>query len=173
MRTTNKAQIGEVIQSEAFAFGYHPFLGSSADGLRANKKYVIVDGKTKSRPIGTGEDSERVEFGAYDKSRGTATFVVESAEKKGGQDGDQFNHYENRPDGWNVRARRLGPDHSYDSEGEEIEFYQSGDFLNAVPWVNVLGTLGNIDEAGLPKPQEEAPKPRWRRVLEGLKSLLD
>lgn len=130
------AKVGDVIISPKFAFGRY----SDED-----KDFVIVDGKTRKYPVmyHLTEDervaiaaksgkippkSRTVELGAYDPSRAIAKFVVEKAVMEGGGRGQ--NDY--ICDGWHVLARRLNEDGSYDSKGEAIGFYMTGDFSNMV-----------------------------------------
>lgn len=127
-------QIGDIIASPKFAYGYY-------DG--EDKKIVSIDGQTKKQPVTftIGEDervaeaartgkippkTRRVDLGAYDKSRGGAKFVVENAALEGGGTGHgPFDVY---PDGWHVTARRLKKDGTYDPSGECITFYMTGSF---------------------------------------------
>ncbi|MCK4799700.1 hypothetical protein KAS31_01865 [Candidatus Parcubacteria bacterium] len=129
-------QTGDVIVSPKFAYGYYK--------SEEDKNIIIVDGKTIEHPVTSriGED-ERVkiaaetgkapprnkitELGAYDHSRASAKFVVESAKMQGGDTGrDAY------PDGWHVKARRLAENDSYDPNGELIKFYMSGCFTYMV-----------------------------------------
>ncbi len=129
-------QLGHVIRSSAFAFAYWP----SHD----NKKVLYVDGRTRrmivqvelstseshEQAIQTGVMPERwqeVDLAVYDESRGNALFVVEEARLTGGESDLRGGRY---PDGWRVRARRLGTDDLYDPSGELIEFYLSESFVH-------------------------------------------
>lgn len=122
-------QIGDIIISPKFAFGYYD-----------SENVIAVDGKTREHQdtsrIGederveiaarTGKISPKtrtIELGAFDESRASAKFVVESAKMQGGDTGrDEY------PDGWHVRARRLNEDDFYNPDGELIQFYMSGCF---------------------------------------------
>lgn len=122
-------RIGDIIISPKFAYGYY-------DG----ENVIAVDGETKKHSdtsrisederveiaAKTGKISPRtriIELGAFDESRASAKFVVESAKMQGGDTGrDEY------PDGWHVRARRLNKDDSYNPDGELIQFYMSGCF---------------------------------------------
>ena len=124
-------QIGDVITSSRFAHGHYE---SEED------KNTIIVGEVGGYPVTsrisenermeiaarTGEippETRTVELGAYDQSRASARFVVESAKMQGGDTGrDAY------PDGWYVEARRLAEDDSYDPNGEIIQFYMSGCF---------------------------------------------
>lgn len=143
MSKTNKAQVGDVIRSEAFAFGTFDFpLDLKTRTLAVDRKKITVDGKTRQHLTNVrhkGRDSyEQVDIGAYDPSRGKALFVVEYAEKEGGQEGNRMNNHEFFPDGWLVRARRLNSDRTYNPNGELISFYQTGSFLCMVPEVELV-----------------------------------
>ena len=136
---TTRADIGDIIRAEEFAFGYH-------DGL--DSRIIDVDGETKShlvqyRKSGTPWDEpaeyETVDHGAHDHSRGEALFVVEKAQMQGG--GTGHGPHDVFPDGWYVEARRLHDDCSYNSQGEVIRFYQSGCFTCFIPEVEIVGKM--------------------------------
>ena len=129
-------QVGDVIMSPSFAFGYRDVCGHRA--------IITVDGKTTTNPVSvrlsesewlqiaaqTGKvpaAEKTVNCGAHDSSRGTAKFVVENANLQGGDTKEGY------PDGWHVQARRLNPDDSYDPNGEVIQFYMSGCFIGVIP----------------------------------------
>lgn len=142
METENLPNVGDVITSKKFAFGYYD----------EQRTVITVDGTTTSHPVTSFLDNderlelaatsgqippekETVEFGAYDPSRAKAKFVVEEAGMQGGGhsgrgDGDY-------PDGWHVKARRLNNDDSYDPNGEVICFYMSGCFNGVIKPTNV------------------------------------
>lgn len=135
MTAKNLPNVGDVITSPNFAYGYYE---------DAERKFVVVDGRTKTRPVMShvGED-ERVaaaaesgtappkmrttELSAYDPSRSTAKFIVEAAAMEGGGSGGH-GPGDDYPDGWHVKARRLNQDGSYDPDGEVIGFYMTGHF---------------------------------------------
>ena len=134
--------LGDVISSAKFAFGYHPY-----SGQRRNKKIILVDGKTEKYPIEMTVSEESrlrttakigkipprtvtLELGAHDPSRATAKFVVEKANMEGGGTGHGAGDV--YPDGWHVEARRLNEDGTYNPKGEVILFYMSGCFTNTV-----------------------------------------
>jgi hypothetical protein len=146
MAKKDHVDIGEVIRSGKFAYGYYGSKEGHKGQHIAKKDVVFVDGTTKSRPVQfPKEDTPRnkpmeysnVELGAYDESRGSALFVVESANLQGGGV-DRFSRV---ADGWYVRARRLNDDRSYNPDGEVIEFYQSGEFSGIIPEVEVVGKM--------------------------------
>lgn len=133
---SDKVQVGDIITSPHFAFGY---LNYDYENNKP-KNIIYVDGYTKhtrnvvATPRGkhrynpeTGEEyTKEVDLGRYDPSRGKAKFVVESAVMCGGGYGHGPNDY--YPDGWGVTARRLNDDGSYNPDGELISFYQGGCF---------------------------------------------
>jgi len=141
-------QTGDVIVSPKFAYGYYK--------SEEDKNTIIVDGKTIEHPVTSriGED-ERVkiaaetgkapprnkvtQLGAYDHSRASAKFVVESAKMDGGDTGGRDDY----PDGWHVKARRLGENGSYDPDGKMIQFYMSGSFTYMVELedVEIVGKM--------------------------------
>lgn len=135
MVTKNLPDVGDIITSSKFAYGYYE---------RENKKLITIDGRTTKHPVTfyVSEDerlalaaksgkvppkTRTVELGAHDVSRAKAKFVVEAANMQGGGStghgpGDVY------PDGWHVRARRLDNNGTYDPNGEVIQFYMSGCF---------------------------------------------
>jgi len=117
MVAKNLPNVGDVITSPKFAFGYY---GDE------DKKFIKVDGATENRPVTFYVDEDErvdvavesgkvppktrtVELGAYDSGRATAKFVVEKANMQGGGTGHGRDVY---PDGWHVQARRLNKDGS-------------------------------------------------------------
>ena len=74
---------------------------------------------------------EILDVDANDPSRATAPFVVTSTEMSGG--GEGHGPGDAYPDGWGVHAKRLNDDNTWDPDGEEIFFRQSGSFTNHVP----------------------------------------
>lgn len=151
MDRTNKANLGDVIRSEQFAFGYYASQRNSDGNLVPKTDVITVDGKTREHPVqfrrsGTAQDQktefETVELGAYDESRGLAQFVVENAQMQGGGTGhgpgDVF------PDGWYVQARKLDETGSYNPNGELVQFYQSGCFTGLIPEVELVGKMKRI-----------------------------
>lgn len=57
-------------------------------------------------------------------------FVVVEAKLTGG--GTGHGKHDIYPDGWEITAKRLKEDGSYDSDSEEIKFFQSGSFAHLV-----------------------------------------
>lgn len=129
MAIDNLPNVGDVVVSPKFAYGYYRDIA---------KERLTVDGKTTRRLVermltedervamaaATGEIPDRketVDLSAYDPSRATAKFVIESARMEGGDKDALY------PDGWHVSARHLNEDGSYDPRGEVIHFYMSGD----------------------------------------------
>lgn len=144
---TNKATIGDVIRASEFEYGYYSYIHED-EHLHIDKSRIFVDGETKSRPIqfrkpGTPWDKPAEYFsadiGAYDPSRGEALFVVERAEMTGG--GTGHGAHDVYPDGWNIAARRLHQDGTYNPKGEVINFYQSGSFTGLIPEVEVVDRM--------------------------------
>lgn len=113
-------EVGDVITSPKFAFGYYKKEG--------NKEVIIVDGKTKKYPVRFMK--KILELGAHDPSRATAKFVVETAKTQGG--GNGHGPHDTYPDGWYIRARRLNEKGTYNPKGEVICFYMSGCFTCVV-----------------------------------------
>ena len=145
---TNKANIGDIINSEKFAFGYYDGAYDSRGYMHPDKnKAITIDGKTENYPMGYYNSKNRswdrevlsVDLGAYNKSRAKANFVVEKTAMTGGGTGHGPNDV--YPNGWHIVARRLSKDNSYNPLGELITFYQSGCFTCMVEEVNVVGKM--------------------------------
>jgi len=132
MTTEKLLNVGDVIISSKFAYGYYQDID--------NKDLITVDGVTTERLIPSSvREEERVvvaaqtgkipsktrtiEYGAYDLNRATAKFVIERANMQGGSTG-----HDAYSDGWHVEARRLNEDGSYNPDEEVIHFYMSGSF---------------------------------------------
>ena len=143
--------VGDVIKSKKFAFGYY-------DEQRTT---ITVDGSTKKHPVTSYMDEKKrlaiaaksgqippakitVELGAYERSRAYAMFVVEEAGMQGG--GSSGHGDGDYPDGWHVKARRLTEMGDYDPNGELICFYMSGcfDCVIALKDVRIVGRMRQI-----------------------------
>lgn len=141
MTAKNLPNVGDVIMSPKFAYGYY---GYDEDFKHVDKKRITIDGNPTEKHqirVGINED-ERVtmaaetgkippkkrilDYGACDPSRATAKFVVESAAMGGG--GTGHGAHDVYGDGWHIRARRLNKDGSFDPNGEVIGFYMTGSF---------------------------------------------
>lgn len=130
-------EVGDVIMSKKFAGG--EYRGDS-------KKVIDVDGDIRphisSRYL---SEDERVTMAAktgkippklvetdrsaYDPSRATAKFVVESAKFSGGSPPGTHDPF---PDGWHIKARRLNKNGTYSPKGELICFYMTGSFIGLI-----------------------------------------
>ena len=150
--TTHKAEAGDIITSPEFAFGEYGVFYDDDKHLRLDKYNISVDGHTRTLevqysnpeiPRGKPDELITIDIAAYDPSRGTAKFLVEEAYLGGGSGPCRHDPY---PDGWNVKARRLSDDASYDPKGKLIDFYQSGSFTNKVREVTVVGKMEKIIE---------------------------
>lgn len=140
---TLEAKLGDIIRSEKFAYGCYETEFNNEGYLQMVKGIIDVDGSTREQ-IASYIDPESkvrhpsyksIDIAAYDPSRGNALFVVEEARMEGGGTA-MFNDY--YPDGWHVKARRLGPNENYDSDGELIRFYQSGCFTTNIGDVELV-----------------------------------
>lgn len=112
-------QVGDVIQAgQSWKYGQ----GSSYLSYP-----ILISDNAKSRNIVLDSKNRKVKsYDAYDPSRIKAKFVVEKTEMTGG--GPAHGPNDIYPDGWQVTARRLRSDDSYDPKGELIRFYQTGCF---------------------------------------------
>ena len=120
--------VGDVIVSSDFKFGCYDY-----DDLR-KKGPVEITGKLEEKTyevkisqkellrsaaesgVVPKKTKRSIDLTAHDESRGTALFVIEKAYMGGGGEG-QNDHY---PDYWNMEARRLNPDKTYNETGEVI-----------------------------------------------------
>jgi len=147
MPVKNLPNVGDVIKSKKFAFGYY-------DEQRTT---ITVDGLTKKHPVTSYMDEKKRlaiaaksgqippakitrELGAYDPGRAKAMFVVEEARLQGGS----RSGHDDYPDGWHVKARRLAEMGNYsDPNGELICFYMNGCFncLIALKDVRIVGRM--------------------------------
>lgn len=150
MANEDMPQVGDVITSPKFAFGFYN------DESRMGT--IFVDGETKEMPVGYSRTEEErvthaaatgkilpknyeVDLAAYDPGRGDAKFVVVSACMYGGSSsarpGDEY------PDGWHIVAHRLDDAGEFESDSEIICFYMTGSFNYMVKLedVNVVGKM--------------------------------
>lgn len=123
-------QVGDVIESEKFAYGYRDSEGSAnifADGQTTHHIVWRIPRDGQHRGVLTAETNyawqeyEAVDLGAYDLKRASARFVVEEsrpATVPGPQDERVFEFF--------VRARRLDGSGKYDPRGECIQFFTTG-----------------------------------------------
>ncbi len=144
---SNRVEIGDVIQSESFVNGCYE------DNKRCTGSIWVSDGgiskyvmgfvsKPKNVPperISRDGSYWQVDYSAIDSSRIDAQYVVEHTETSGG--GTDYVRNDVFSDGWLVKARRLSANGDYNSQGELIQFYQSGRFNHMVTEVNVLGKM--------------------------------
>ena len=70
------------------------------------------------------------------------SYVVEYARSEGG--GTGHGPHDVYPDGWHIKARKLFDDGTYNPNGEEIDFYQSGAFTCVNENVPVVKTMAVI-----------------------------
>lgn len=79
-------------------------------------------------------------FGELAKPRDTSVaYIVEDARMAGSGYGHGPHDY--FPDGWQVTARRLAPDGTYNPRAKTIRFYQSGCFIDTIMQVPVIGKM--------------------------------
>ena len=149
MATKNLPNVGDIIVSSKFAYGYY-------EG--EDKKFIIIDGATTKHPVTSyiSEDervaaaaksgkipskTRTVELGAHDPSRAEAKFVIEAANMEGG--GTGHGPGDVYPDDWHVKARRLNDDGTYNPNGEVIQFFMGGCFAYMIDLkdVQVVGKM--------------------------------
>jgi len=123
-------QVGDVITSRKFA-------RLNCTPLTSNKLLTVgapdeiqhyVDGKVVT-----------ADLRAHDLSRGMAKFVVVRAWSGGGGYGHGPGDY--YPDGWEVRAKRLNDDGTFNEDGEEVGFSQCRHFTHYLEDFKVVGKM--------------------------------
>lgn len=133
---SNRIQTGDVIKAKnGWEFGERTSRGSAgsvvlvSDSPTQHHRHVtrIKNPDASPRQIAEGTAEEWIEsmhHDAFDETRPSATFVVTRAEAAGG--GTGHGPHDIYPDGWEVVAKRLNADGSYNPDGERILFYQTG-----------------------------------------------
>jgi len=132
-KQTTLPQIGDVVKSAKFAFGYLRAIDDPVILIDSENKYhynihYLSRDEMRKIVIRTGNhqppNRRRIYMGRIDKTLATAEFVVEDAEVQSGR-GDVFPPI---LDGWRGRARRLNSDGTYNPDGEQIRFWLAGDY---------------------------------------------
>lgn len=159
-KETNRANVGDLIMSKEFAYGYYDYYYDSRRQILVPKKSIInVDGRTKTHPLkyesGIRDvrlnqskwrrikpEYDTTDLGAYDTSRGYARFAVIGAHWQGG--GPGYGGYDWADHGWYVTARRLHKNGNYNPRGEQIQFYQCGYFPNVISRVELVGRMEQV-----------------------------
>jgi hypothetical protein len=96
--------------------------------------------KTK---ISTADSSgiDRIQFGVGRRAKVVSNkapsfadkkFIVVRAEMEGGASGEGMSGHESWPDGWFITARMLNSDGTYNPDGIELQFAQSGSFTGMI-----------------------------------------
>ena len=80
-------------------------------------------------------------FGEYEEGE---LFVVEETAYQGGAEGEGMSGHESWPSGWHIQARKLNPDGSYNPDGKQAEFYQTGSFIGMIEKVSVEAKMKRI-----------------------------
>lgn len=129
---TTKLAVGEVFEAgkgmRVYAIIPSHFVYSNTPNDPKPARTEVSVGEVKRR------DGHTIDLG-YLKGR----YVVEHAAMEGG--GTGHGPHDIYPDGWHIRARKLKADGSYDPQGVEIEFYQSGAFTAVNEKVPVVARL--------------------------------
>lgn len=143
-------KVGDVIKSTAFEYGKCQTKWV-AGNLEADRSTILVGCKggqvhwvqhltCNVDGLHYKAEVDRVlHTDADDESRGSAEFVVEYVALEGG--GSGHGPHDVFPDGWHVLARRLKADGSYDPQGEVVDFYQTGCFVNVVDSPDFIRTM--------------------------------
>jgi hypothetical protein len=141
-------QVGDVIRSIRFVYGEKSFDKSNKriNVGRNDPNYIVQEHltdeeiaaivlETKKMPKGEALWVDR-DYGSADLSRAKAEYVVIEALMQGG--GTGHGPGDVYPDGWHVVAKRLDDGRMWNPDGEEIEFYMTGCFINMIPPNKVL-----------------------------------
>lgn len=126
----NLVQVGDVIKAD------DKWLYGHGDSDPRGRVFV---GFSSPHIVQDGKGNILSSYDRTDKTRPGSLFVVEQAMSGGGGTGHGPNDV--YPDGWQITARRLLPDGSYDSEGEVVQFYQTGCFSCMVEQPEVVGHM--------------------------------
>lgn len=149
-------QVGDVITSPSFAYGHYHDKDDVAAVKEGKPALIKIDeyGKKKSHPMDyyysseerakiaaqTGKDpgeSYTIELGCYDESRGTAKFVIIATNFGGGSTGTMFNQWASYPNVWQITAKRLNEDGTYNREGETVYFTVSSNLDGVLDYQTV------------------------------------
>jgi hypothetical protein len=135
-------QVGDVIVSKRFAYGYREKEGSPINvGIDAPGNHVVHYPLSVEKQVAlaakTGQIPPKevvIDHGVTDLSRGEAKFVVTRAVSQGGGPvsgggGEEVPY----PDGWHITAKRLTKDGKFNPKGESIVFYMTGCFIDMIP----------------------------------------
>ena len=135
---TSKANLGDIIRSERFAYGVFDYSRNGEGHYVIDRSRVAVDGINQGYTVVYRDPADSSKFiqidaTAHDESRRGALFVVEKAEMR-----DQRQRDGSLTGEWYVEARRLNADGPDNGESEIIYFYQGGMFRNRIPEVEVI-----------------------------------
>lgn len=146
-------QVNDVIRSIRFVYGERDLFGRNNRITvgRDEPKCIVrrhlsdeeiseINLRTKKMPKGEALWIDE-DLGSADLTRAKAEFVVIEARAQGGGP-DPYGGVP-YPDGWHVVAKRLDEGRKWNPDGEEIEFYMTGCFLNMIPArsVKIVGKL--------------------------------
>ena len=143
MNRDNLPKVGDVIKSISFVYGERSF-DENDKRIKVGRdtpEYVVrrhltddeiaeIVLKTRKMPTGDALWIDE-DFGSPDLSRANAEYVVIETKMQGG--GTGHGPHDVFPDGWHVVAKRLDAGRKWNSDGEEIEFYMTGCFINMIP----------------------------------------
>ncbi len=151
MKSDGLPQVGDVIRSICFVYGERDLFNRNNRitvgrdtpehmvGRYMTKEEIDEYVKTNSKM----PESKMIEenLGSVDLSRAKAEYVVIEARYQGG--GSEPNDPIPYPDGWHVVAKRLSDGRVWNPDGEEIQFYMNGCFMNMIPprSVKIVGQM--------------------------------
>lgn len=145
-------QVGDVIRSIRFVYGERSFAETNKriDVGRDTPKYIVNRYPTEKETIAYVKEHNTMppkgayieeDYGSVDLTRAKVEYVVIEARMQGG--GTGHGPHDVYPDGWHVVAKRLDDGRKWNPEGEEIEFYMTGCFMNMIPpnKVKIVGKM--------------------------------
>jgi hypothetical protein len=144
-------QVSDVIRSIRFVYGERSFDENNKRITvgRDEPKYIVSRYPTddevvayvrKYNKMPSEGASVEEDYGSVDLTRAKAEYVVIEAKMQGGGSGMGviYGHNDEYPDGWHVVAKRLGNGRKWNPNGEEIQFYVTGCFINMIPSNKIL-----------------------------------
>ena len=151
MKTRGLPQVGDIIRSIRFVYGERDLFGRNKRIKvgRDEPQYIVSRYPTDEEVMAYIKKNNQMlpsgawieeDYGSPDLTRAKAEYVVFETKRQGGGAGMGvvFGHNDVYPDGWHVVAKRLDEGRRWNPDGEEIEFYMTGSFINIIPPNKVL-----------------------------------
>lgn len=163
---SKRIQTGDVIQAKnGWEFGEYTNRGSAgavvlvSDSPSQHHRHVvnIINPDASPRQIAEGTAPRYIQSmhrDAFDETRPSAKFVVTRAEAAGG--GTGHGPHDVYPDGWEVVAKRLNADGSYNPDGEKILFFQTGQLGQSFTCLADAEVVGKMHRITTWVPEQQA-----------------